>query len=244
MNQRFIAGASLALALMASSHCYAQKAGDTIGGLGLAYISPNSSLSSPAGSNPAYAAFFSPNPPTATVSAASTLAANVMHMYSDNWAGELSFGLPPRMQLNFDIPAAPAIGQPVHYGNAAAADALTPSVLADYLFKHSNDAIRPYVGFGVEYATFNNISVDTSKLILNALANTSVSMSSGFFPVYKAGVIYNLDDKWSVNASLAYIPLTTKLTFTGTGLGAGSSTTTATLNVNPVDFVVRIGYKF
>jgi outer membrane protein len=58
-------------------------------------------------------------------------------------------------------------------------------------------------------------------------------------PVYNAGLIYNINERLSVNASVSYSPLKTTATFVGSG-----TTTTGRLKLNPVDYVVRLGYKF
>ena len=238
------AGAVLSMALLSAASCQAQKMGDTIGGLGLAYVAPNSSLNSATGSNVAYSSIYSPAGPTATVSPLTALSANLIHMYSDNWAGELSFGIPPSASLNVTVPAAPKVGLPTQYDNAATLDAMTPAILVDYMFQSPGDKFRSYLGFGAEYASFSNISVDNSKTLLNDLASTSASLSSGWFPVYKVGVIYNIDDRWSINASVSYSPVTSNMTLVGPGLGNGANTTNATLVLNPVDYIIRVGYRF
>jgi outer membrane protein len=53
------------------------------------------------------------------------------------------------------------------------------------------------------------------------------------------GGIYRLDDKWSINGSVSYVPLKSNATFVGTG-----TTTTGTLTINPTEYVIRLGYKF
>ena len=62
--------------------------------------------------------------------------------------------------------------------------------------------------------------------------------------MYNAGVIYNIDDRWSINGSVTYIPITTTATFSGPGVGAGAAVTTGDLKLNTTDYVVRLGYRF
>jgi outer membrane protein len=57
--------------------------------------------------------------------------------------------------------------------------------------------------------------------------------------VYNAGVIYNLDERWSVNASVSYLPITTTATFVGSG-----ATSTGGVKINTTDYVIRMGYRF
>ena len=74
---------------------------------------------------------------------------------------------------------------------------------------------------------------------MNAMAGTSASLSASWAPVYNAGVIYNIDDKWSINASISYIPIKTTATFIGSG-----AVTSGDLTINPTDYVIRLGYRF
>jgi outer membrane protein len=58
-------------------------------------------------------------------------------------------------------------------------------------------------------------------------------------PLYTVGGIYRLDEKWSINGSVSYVPLKSNASFVGTG-----TTTTGTLTINPTEYVLRVGYKF
>ena len=112
------------------------------------------------------------------------------------------------------------------------------------MFNSPGDTWRPYLGLGFTYASFSDVTANTSDATVNRLAGTSASLSSSFAPVFNAGAIYNIDAKWSINGSISYVPLKTDATFVGPGLGAGAVTTTGTLTINPIEYVVRLGYKF
>jgi outer membrane protein len=99
--------------------------------------------------------------------------------------------------------------------------------------------VRPYLGLGVTHVSFRNVKANTSDPLVARLAGTSASLSSSWAPVYNAGLIYNINERFSVNASVSYIPIKTTATFVGSG-----TTTTGRLKLNPLDYVVRIGYKF
>jgi outer membrane protein len=58
-------------------------------------------------------------------------------------------------------------------------------------------------------------------------------------PVYNAGAIYNIDDKWSINGSVSYLPIKTTATFVGSG-----AVTTGDAKLNTTDYVIRLGYRF
>ena len=228
--------------LLVSNSSLAQKAGDTIVNVGVAYITPNASASTPIASGTPAAAVFNPllAGTQASIDNATTLSFSVMKMFTDNFAGEVSLGIPPELSVTLNLPNGTA---PQFHPNAAKATAYTPAVVAKYLFNEPSSQIRPYVGLGVTYASFKNVDINRGDATVVALAGTSSSMSSSWAPVYNFGFIYNVNEKWSINTSVSYIPLESEITMTGTGAGAGL-TTKSTLTINPTDYIVRIGYKF
>ena len=56
-------------------------------------------------------------------------------------------------------------------------------------------------------------------------------------------MIYNINQKWSINGSVSYIPLSTNASFKGAAQGTGT-TTSGKLKLNTTDIVLRVGYKF
>lgn len=128
-------------------------------------------------------------------------------------------------------------------GVSASAKALTPAVVAKYFFNKPGDKVRPYLGLGVSHVSFRNVSANLDDAEVKAFAGNGASLSSSWAPVYNAGMIYNLDDKWSINGSMSYIPIKTTVTFSGSGAGAGV-TTTGDLKINTTLYVVRLGYHF
>jgi outer membrane protein len=158
-------------------------------------------------------------------------------MWTDNIATELTLGIPPTMTVDLTTPN----GTSVNHNGAATAKALTPSLVAKYLFNSPGETWRPYLGLGVTYASFTNVEVNKSDYMVNVLAGTSASLSSSWAPVFNVGTIFNIDDKWSINASISYVPLKTDATFVNL---TGNQTTTGTLTINPVEYVIRLGYKF
>ena len=233
-------------ALGFSSQAFAQKAGDLIGSIGGALIIPNPSLgtlttSTPAGVSSGITATLSGA--TASIDPTSTITLGAMYMWTDSIATELTIGIPPKMTVDLATPA-PSASAPTHPA-AATAKVMNPSLVAKYLFNAPNDTIRPYVGLGVTYTSFTDISPNFSDPTVKILAGTSSSMSASWAPIFNVGAIYNIDEKWSVNASVSYVPLKTDVTFVGTyPVGPTPITTNGTLTLNPWDFVVRLGYKF
>lgn len=225
------------LALACATAAHAQRAGDTIVAIGAARISPNLSLGA-LNSVGADAAVFNnyTSGATATAGYAETLSFSVLQMFTNNVAVEFSIGVPPTINLDVRLTS-------VDLPRAAKADVLTPTAVAKYLFNTPADKFRPYAGLGLTYASFDNVSADKSNVLVNALGGTSASLSSSWAPVYSLGFIYNFTERLSVNALVAYIPLKSDVTFVGPGI-TGPVTTTGSLELNPTDYVVRLGYKF
>jgi outer membrane protein len=225
------------LALASATTAHAQKAGDTIVAIGAARISPSLSLG-PLNSVGLDATAFNNSTAGATASAgyAETLSFSVLQMFTNNVAVEFSLGVPPTINLDVQLAS-------VYLPRAAKADVLTPTAVAKYLFNSPADKWRPYAGLGLTYASFDKVSADKSTVLVNALGGTSASLSSSWAPVYSLGFIYNFTDRLSVNALVAYIPLKADVTFVGPGIN-GPVTTTGSLELNPTDYVIRLGYKF
>ena len=218
-----------------SSSASAQKAGDFIAGIGGALIVPNASISNISSTSPTYNGLL--KDASASIGSSSTVVFSGLYMWTDNIATELTVGIPPTMTIDLTTP----YGSSLNHNGAATAKALTPSLVAKYLFNSPGETWRPYLGLGVTYATFQNVSINSSDALVNALAGTSASLSSSWAPVFNAGTIYNIDDKWSINASISYVPLKSDATFVN---AAGTQTTTGTLTINPIEYVIRLGYKF
>lgn len=63
-------------------------------------------------------------------------------------------------------------------------------------------------------------------------------------PIYNAGMLYNLNERWGINTSLSFIPSKTTGTFTGPGVGYGPATTSGSSKMKSIDYVARINYLF
>jgi len=227
-----------------SSQAFAQKAGDIVGYLGVALIKPNASLSplTTTSSSPAVTAGVTSqlNGATASIDSSTTVTLGALYMWTDNIATELTLGIPPKMTVDVGTPS-PTATAPTHPA-AATTKVLNPSLVAKYLFNQPKDTIRPYVGLGVTYTSFSDVTPNLSDATVKTLAGTSASLSSAWAPIFNVGAIYNIDEKWSINGSISYVPLKTDVNFVG---NAGVPiTTTGTLTLNPWDFVIRVGYKF
>lgn len=224
-----------ALALLfISMGATAQKAGDTIAGVGIAVLAPRESLGRLNSVGPAATVFNAATAgATVSIDPVTTMSLSVLHMFTDHMAAELTLGVPPKVTVDVQLPSGSHPG-------AASARELTPALVGKYLFRGPADRARPYLGLGVSYASFRRVEINRSDPLVVSLAGSSASLSSSWAPVFNAGFIYNINERLSVNASVSYLPLKTTATFVGTG----GTTTTGRLTLNPVDYVVRLGYKF
>lgn len=224
---------SLACALLvAASGAFAQKAGDNIISAGLASINPDTQLGHLTNTGAAQAAV---NGATAKVSSETTLSLSWLHMYTDNVGAEVTIGIPPTMTQDLTTPATGA-----HPG-AAKIQLQSPAVVAKYFFGSTQDQWRPYLGLGVAHVSFHKIETNAGDTTVQALSRNGASLSSSWTPVYNAGVIYNIDDKWSISGSVSYLPVKTTATFVG---ATGYGSTTGDVKLNTTDYVVRVGYRF
>ena len=240
---------ALALGLTLAAPAFAQRAGDTILGVGVAFIAPSAGLGPTSSSNPTFpaeaAGFNAALAGTkASIADATTASFSLLHLFTDNIGAELTLGVPPKLKVSLDVPVGTT--GPVTLPNAATAKALTPALVAKYFFLDPSSAFRPYVGLGFTYATFQDVTPNANQPLTMALAGKSAKLSSEVAPIYNLGVVYNIDDKWSINTSVAYIALEPRATLVGVGNPAapGDVTTRAKLKINPTDYIIRIGYKF
>lgn len=234
-----------AVLLAVAGGVHAQKAGDYILSAGIVNVNPNptlGALSSTGGASAPATAFFNTQTPgaSANISSVNTLTVGLIRMFTDNIAGELAVGIPPKLTVNVTTPKAAAGAS---HPDAATATYLAPAVIAKYLFNKPGDQWRPYVGLGATYVSFSDVTANKSDALVNNLAGTSASLSSSWAPIYNLGAIYNFDERWSINASVSYIPVSTTATFISSA-ATGGATTTGTLKLDTMDYVIRVGYKF
>lgn len=243
MNKLFNLTIVAAVTVLLSTGAFAQKAGDNIVSLGLASINPDAKLgtvTSKSASAPSAAAFTAQlKDASASVGSQTAVSFGWLHMYNDNFGAELGLGIPAEFTQDLNTPNGTVKTHP----GAAKLKILTPAVIAKYFYGGPNDQWRPYLGLGVTHVTFNEVTTNAADATVKSLASTSASFKSAWAPVYSAGVVYNIDEKWSVVGSVGYLPIKTTATFVGPGLGV-PVTSTGDVKLNTTDFVVRVAYRF
>ena len=218
---------NLALAtLVASAGCgmaMAQKAGSLSASIGFTQISPSVSsgnLSAP--SLPGTQVGVSNN---------SQLTGALNYMVSDNIALHLPIGF----GFKHDVTGAGAIAG---VGKLADTKALPITLIGQYRLMDANATFRPYVGAGASYVKFYNTN---GTGVLTAITHpggpgTGVSFESKLAPTIQWGAIFNLNEKWYVEAAYSKTFLKTR----------GTLTTGQTIDVkfDPSAYSFQVGYKF
>jgi outer membrane protein len=219
-------------ALVTASSAFAQKAGDNIYSIGFASINPDVSLGKITSTSPTFQGALTNA--TANVGSKTAVSMSWLHMFDNNFGAEFTIGIPAEFAQDLTTPATNAT-----HSAAARMKIWTPTAVGKYFFGTANDTWRPYLGFGVSRVSFHNVEINRNDSTVLAMAGTSAAFSSSWAPVYSAGAVYNIDDKWSINGSVSYLPIKTTATFVGSG-----AVTTGDAKLNTTDYVIRLGYRF
>ena len=232
MRQLFNLSVATAAILFVAPSAFAQKAGDNIVSAGLTSIHPDTVVGQLTNSGVAQAAV---DGATAKVSRETALSLSWLHMYTDNLGAEVTLGIPPTMTQDLTTPATGA------HPSAAKIKFRAPAVVGHYFFGTSQDQWRPFLGLGVARVSFPSVRTNTSDPTIGYLGGNGASFSSSWAPIYHAGIFYNIDEKWGVSGSVAYLPVKTNASFVGRGV---YGTTTGEIKLNTTSYVVRVGYRF
>lgn len=150
---------------------------------------------------------------------------------------ELAFGYPPLTKTEGRGPA--MLGSVPYNGQViSTARWFSPSLLVNYVFGSPDDALRPYVGVGVNYTKF---LARQSTAAGNAASGgpTSVSLPVSVGPTVTAGLDYRLTDRWNVYASYSVARVNTRLTADTAGIMRSTN-----IHFWPNTLVISAGYSF
>lgn len=156
------------------------------------------------------------------------LGLNFVYFFDNNWAIELLAATPFKHDVKLhNGDTTTALGEVTH---------LPPTLSALYYFDTSTD-FKPYVGVGLNYTIiFDEKFSSTYK---NA-GFSHLSLDDSFGLSAQMGADYQLDDKWSLNASIRYIDIDTQATFDVGGESIGK----ADISIDPMVYSLMLGYKF
>ena len=227
--------AALSLAAAFSLPAAAQSAGDNIVNVGWFHLTTDDS------SEPLVRTGAGPIPnSSASVGNADTLGIAFTHFFTDNAAVTADLGIPPKFHLDGG-------GSLAGLGEIGTAKQWSPAVIAKWYFGDKTSKLRPFVGLGISRVWYSDVELSSSLqgALTGGAGSATADLSSAWAPVYNVGLTYNIDEKWSLGFSVAYIPLDTDATITARGpAGNVISTYTTNLTLNPMVTFLSLGYKF
>lgn len=219
----------------------AQSAGDNIVNVGWFHLTTDDSSETLMRRSP------NPGPvagSSATVGDADTLGLALTHFVTDNFALTADLGLPPKFKLDGG-------GSLAGLGQIGTAKQWSPAVIAKWYFGDRDSQFRPFVGLGVTHVWYSGVKLSPS--LQNAVTaphggaggSATANLSSSWAPVANIGLTYNIDKKWSLGFSVAYIPLDTDAEIIGrNAAGTVISRHTTNLTLDPMVTFLSVGYKF
>ncbi|RBA24545.1 OmpW/AlkL family protein [Herminiimonas fonticola] len=233
--------AALSLAAAFSLPAAAQSAGDNIVNVGWFHLYTDDSSQTLMRTFPGSAPFAGSS---ASVGNADTLGIAFTHFFTDNFALTADLGIPPKFHLDGG-------GSLAGLGEIGTAKQWSPALIAKWYFGDKTSKLRPFVGLGATRVWYSDVQL--SRSLQNQVTvpfgvvggSASAELSSSWAPVYNVGLTYNIDAKWSLGFSLAYIPLDTDAYITGrNSAGTVVSRFQTNLTLDPYVTFLSLGYKF
>ncbi|MCS6259707.1 outer membrane protein OmpW [Shewanella baltica] len=204
--------AATLLAAGFSASVSAHQAGDIIVRAGAIVVAPNESSDDVAGKG------------EFQISNDTQLGLNFGYMLTDNFGVELLAATP----FSHDVSLAGV-------GKIAETKQLPPTLVAQYYFGNSQSVVRPYIGVGVNYTNFydNEFTNDLGGAL------TDLSMTTSWGLAAQAGVDYQVNKNWLVNASVWYAQISSDVKFKLSG-----DTVVIGTDIDPWVYMVSVGYTF
>ncbi|MBL0710135.1 MAG: outer membrane beta-barrel protein [Colwellia sp.] len=173
------------------------------------------------------------------------LGLNFVYFFDSNWAIELLAATPFSHDVILNDPTNVTGGK---YGanldgaKLGNVKQLPPTLSALYYFD-TGTAFNPYVGVGINYTIFFDEKFTSTP---DTVGFNDLELDGSFGYAVQVGADYELDDNWSINASIRYIDISSDASFdlkdpTGSGL---SGKGTATVDIDPMVYSIMVGYKF
>lgn len=139
---------------------------------------------------------------------------DVSYFFTPNWAAELVLTYPQTHDVYLSGVQIGTIKQ------------LPPTLTAQYHFA-PGQTINPYLGAGVNYTHFSDVSLGHGAITLD---------NNSFGYALQGGVDVQIDKNWSVNADIKYVEMRSNVY-------AGGATI-SNIQVNPWMFALGVGYRF
>lgn len=135
--------------------------------------------------------------------------------------------------------------------SAGKAKELPPTLSLQWYPMEPSSVFQPYVGAGINYTIFFSEDVDPQlEGVISGIAGAPVKgemqLESSWGLSAQAGFDYAINDNWVVNAAVWYIDIDTdaNIKFDVISTGARAATVKADIDVDPMVYMVSLGYKF
>lgn len=174
---------------------------------------------------------------SATVNSLNTPYLAYVRRLSSHFDAELALGIPASATM---VGQGPAKMGSVPYSGQGLASArwVSPTLLINYNFFEETATWRPYVGLGVNYTHFTDIS--TTGAGNAALGGpTTATLSDSYGWAATTGLKYRIDEQWSLFASYTMIEARSNLSADTAGV-----IRTTSVNFHPSALVLSAGYSF
>ncbi|MBK8131558.1 MAG: outer membrane beta-barrel protein [Gammaproteobacteria bacterium] len=210
-----------AFAAGAAGGALAYQAGDLILRAGIASVQPNED-------SDALSLDGTRLPGTgAGLNSSEQLGLTLTYMFTPQWG----VGVLAAMPFEHDIKAK-GVGV-----DAGSAKHLPPTVTLQYFPLGATSRWQPYVGLGVNYTLFFDEQVDGQLEEMFGPGDLDLDNSWGW--AGQAGLDYQIDDHWLVNAAVWYLDIDTDATFK-----FAANRITTDVNVDPWVYMLGVGYRF
>lgn len=180
---------------------------------------------------------FTPAGVNLSVNNATTAYLAYVRRLDSHFSIELAGGVPPTTKTIGRGPA--TLGSiPFNGQEVATAKWFSPSILGEYTFFDESNALRPYVGLGVNYTKF----YDRDSTAAGNAANggpTSISLSNAMGPAATVGLKWRITRDFSATVSYSAADVDSNYVSNTSGI-----LRTTTIHFNPRATVVALGYSF
>jgi outer membrane protein len=159
----------------------------------------------------------------AEVDSATTVIFVYERLFTPSLGVEFVLGVPPKIK-------AKATGTIAFLGDdILSARNVAPTLFVNYHFFGANDALRPYLGAGVNYTRFTNVKSNLAP---------DVKMGSSTGLALQAGVNYAINKDWGLFTSIAKINVKSKI------VAVGSTVLTTTVDFRPIVYTAGVFVQF
>lgn len=207
----------LAAATLAPSISFAHQAGDFLFRAGTATVRPNTGSDAILGGD-----HFEANNNT-------QVGLTFGYMITDNIGVELLAATPFEHKVSLS-----------GVGEIAKVKQLPPTLMAQYYFGNAESKFRPYLGAGVNFTTFFDEKFNNNPAV-GQLGLNDLDLKDSWGVAAQAGLDYNINKNWMLNASVWWMNIETDVRFNSTAANKDFDVHT---RLDPFVFMFGAGYRF